>query len=144
MIKVSSFKKIIISCILILLLAMTNIPVSAKSTYNQQLISANSNRENGINNFPESYKTLLEKLVNKKGHNNWKFIAFYTDIDWNELVSEETEHLKNTIIKNENNMYPNSWYCSCNKQGDDEYFCASEDIIKYYLDPRNLLTEINC
>ena len=90
MIKVSSFKKIIISCILILLLAMTNIPVSAKSTYNQQKISANANRANGINNFPESYRVLLEKLVNKKGHKNWKFVAYYTDIDWNELVSKES------------------------------------------------------
>ena len=136
------YKISIILCISILLIGMISMPVSAKSTYNQQKISANANRANGINNFPESYRVLLEKLVNKKGHKNWKFIAYYTDIDWNELVSKESQHMKNTIIKNENNMYPDSYYCSCNQEGDDEYYCASEEIIKYYLDPRNFLTEI--
>ena len=49
-----------------------------------------------INNFPESYQILLNKLVEKNGYTNWKFKAFYTDIDWNELVENESTHMKNT------------------------------------------------
>lgn len=112
----------------------------AAKTYNQIFVPATEIRKNGINNFPESYKILLQKLVNKTGHKNWKFVPLYTDIDWNELVSKENTHLKNTIIKN--GEYPDSWYCNCNMEGDTGYYCASKDIISYYLDPRNFLTEI--
>ena len=114
----------------------------ADSTYNQQIISAQKVRNNGINNFPESYRVLLNKLVEKTGHTNWKFKAFYTDIDWNELVSSENIHLKNTIIKNSTTTYPDSWYCECNQQGDTGYYCVSKEILEYYLDPRNFLTEV--
>ena len=128
--------------IIIILATMFNTKVFAQTKYNQVEIPATQIRKNGINNFPESYKKLLQKLVNKTGHTNWKFVALYTDIDWNELVSKESQDLKNTIIKNEANNYPESWYCSCGKEGDAGYYCASKDIISYYLDPRNFLTEI--
>ena len=128
--------------IIIIIVTMFNTKVFAQTKYNQVEIPATQIRKNGINNFPESYKKLLKKLVNKTGHTNWKFVALYTDIDWNELVSKESQDLKNTIIKNEANNYPESWYCSCGKEGDEGYYCASKDIISYYLDPRNFLTEI--
>ena len=135
-------KILLLSMIALILISMFNANVFAQTIYNQVEVPATQTRKNGINNFPESYKTLLNKLVNKTGHNNWKFVALYTDIDWNELISKESEHLKNTIIKNDANNYPDSWYCSCNQEGDDNYYCASKDIISYYLDPRNFLTEI--
>ena len=128
--------------IIIILATMFNTKEIEKNKYNKVEIPATQIRKNGINNFPESYKKLLQKLVNKTGHTNWKFVALYTDIDWNELVSKESQDLKNTIIKNEANNYPESWYCSCGKEGDAGYYCASKDIISYYLDPRNFLTEI--
>ena len=140
--KKSIIKIICIFNIIILFITMFNYKVFAQTKYNQVEIPATQIRNNGINNFPESYKKLLQKLVNKTGHTNWKFVPLYTDIDWNELVEEESEHLKNTIIKNEVNNYPSSWYCSCGKEGDAGYYCASKDIISYYLDPRNFLTEI--
>ena len=140
--KKSLIKIISIINIVIILIAMFNTKVFAQTTYNQVEVPATQIRNNGINNFPESYKKLLQKLVNKTGHTNWKFVALYTDIDWNELVSKESQDLKNTIIKNEANNYPESWYCSCGKEGDEGYYCASKDIISYYLDPRNFLTEI--
>ena len=106
--------------VLILLIVFVNIlySVYAQETYSQYLIPATETRNNGINNFPESYKILLQKLVNKTGHKNWKFVAFYTDIDWNELIEEEHTHLKNTIIKSSTTRYPDEWYCSCRKEGD--------------------------
>ena len=134
-------KRIISLVIVILLVGICIMPKTyAAKTYNQIFVPATEIRKNGINNFPESYKILLQKLVNKTGHKNWKFVPLYTDIDWNELVSKENTHLKNTIIKN--GEYPDSWYCNCNMEGDTGYYCASKDIISYYLDPRNFLTEI--
>ena len=138
-------KKILLKCILVLImtvLIMQSFPifVLANSTYNQKTISAQKIRNNGINNFPQSYQVELKKLVERNGYTNWKFKAFYTDIDWNELVSDETTHLKNTIIKD--GSYPESWYCECNSEGDKDYYCASKDIVSYYLDPRNFITKV--
>ena len=141
--KINKIFKIIFILIVITIILLSQISrVFAASTYNQKIISAQAIRNNGINNFPESYKKLLQKLVDKTGYTNWKFKAFYTDIDWNELVVAENVHLKNTIIKDENNIYPDTWYCTCNQEGDKNYYCASKEILEYYLDPRNFLTEV--
>ena len=134
------FAKVIAIILIILEICMLRVYAS-QATYDQKLIPAMQTRNNGINNFPDSYKVLLEKLQ-AKGYKNWKFVAFYTDIDWNELVENESVHLKNTIECSSTTIYPSSWYCECGKQGDKNYYCASKDIIKYYLDPRNFLTEV--
>lgn len=115
------------------------------ATYNQTIINANSNNKNGIDAFPESYKVLLNKLVQETGHTNWKFKAFYTDIDWNELVNGQNENkcLRNTVYKTN----ASNWFCSANQKHLDDgkcgdgYYCASPKIVNYYLDPRNFLTE---
>ena len=136
-------KNIAIIIIIVIILQMFSIKTFAtNSTYNQKIISAQQVRNNGINNFPESYQILLNKLVEKNGYTNWKFKAFYTDIDWNELVENETIHMKNTIYKSDYSAYPDSWYCSCGQEGDSHFFCASKEITEYYLDPRNFLTSI--
>ena len=136
-------KNIAIIIIIVIILQMFSIQTFAtNNTYNQKIISAQKVRNNGINNFPESYQVLLNKLVEKNGYTNWKFKAFYTDIDWNELVENETTHMKNTIYKSPTASYPASWYCSCEQEGDKNFYCASKEIIEYYLDPRNFLTNI--
>ena len=122
--------------------SLSLISFADNNTYNQKIISAQKIRNNGINNFPESYQILLNKLVEKNGYTNWKFKAFYTDIDWNELVENETTHMKNTIYKSKYSSYPASWYCECGQEGDKNFYCASKEITEYYLDPRNFLTNI--
>lgn len=108
------------------------------ASYNQVIINANSSNNNGINAFPESYKKILQNLVEETGHTNWKFEPFYTDIDWAELTngSNENKCLRNTIYKTNG-----GWLCTCGQQGDVGYYCASAKIVNYYLDPRNFLTE---
>lgn len=108
------------------------------STYNQVTINANSNNNNGIDAFPESYQIMLKKLVEDTGHSNWKFKPFYTDISWDELTSSDNENkcLRNTIHQSNG-----SWLCPCGQQGDRGYYCTSRRIVNYYLDPRNFLTE---
>lgn len=134
----------IISTILIILI-LSNfliflVPNNVQAaTYNQVTINANGNNNNGISAFPASYQEVLKKLVNDTGHKNWKFKAFYTDIDWTELTSGNNENkcLRNTII----NSSPSSWKCTCGRGGDYGYVCASGAIVNYYLDPRNFLSE---
>lgn len=141
-------KKKILKIVIILIIfsivinSFSLISFANNNTYNQKIISAQQVRNNGISNFPESYQILLNKLVEKNGYKNWKFKAFYTDIDWNELVENETTHMKNTIYKSKYSVYPASWYCKCGQEGDKNFYCASKEITEYYLDPRNFLTNI--
>ena len=141
-------KKKILKIVIILIIfsivinSFSLISFANNNTYNQKIISAQQVRNNGISNFPESYQILLNKLVEKNGYKNWKFKAFYTDIYWNELVENETTHMKNTIYKSKYSSYPASWYCKCGQEGDKNFYCASKEITEYYLDPRNFLTNI--
>lgn len=98
---------------------------NAASTYNQSVKS-------GISAFPESYQGYLKEI--QKEHPNWTFDAYYTGIDWNDLIANETVHGRNRIIKTANSL----WKCSCGDVATG-YACASPAIIKYYLDPRNFL-----
>ncbi len=98
---------------------------NAASTYHQYIKS-------GIEAFPEDYQVYLNEL--KKIHPNWTFDAYYTGIDWNELVANETDHGHNRI----HNSATSLWKCSCGDVATG-YACASADIIKYYMDPRNFL-----
>ncbi len=117
-----------------------NIAFAATSnSYNQEIKNADSSNSNGISEFPSEYQTLLNNLVKKTGHTNWKFKMLYTDLDWNTVIENETVHLRNTIYKK--TVLDSSWLDSCNQRGDAGYYCASSDIIKYYMDTRNFLTE---
>lgn len=99
--------------------------VKAVSTYEQYVKS-------GIDAFPESYRPYLKKI--QEQHPNWTFDAYYTGISWEELITNETDHGHNRIHYSANPL----WKCSCGNVATG-YACASQDIIKYYLDPRNFL-----
>lgn len=113
----------------ILILEAVTFPKNVKAaTYTQTI-------KEGIDNFPESYKSKLNEL--KELYPNWKFTAYFTEISWNEFIKEETsKHLRNTVIKTSNSL----WKDSCGKEASG-YACASEPIIKYFADPRNFLNE---
>lgn len=119
---------LIIIAILCLFVILTN-KVYAASTYTQTL-------KTGIESFPEEYRGVLEQI--QKIHPNWTFEAYYTGISWDTLVLNETTHRKNRVIKSAEA----SWKCSCGNLASG-YVCASKGIIKYYLDPRNFLNEVN-
>ena len=126
-------KKILIVLTIVAILCLFVIPankVYAATTYTQTLKS-------GIENFPEAYKTVLEQI--KKLHPNWTFEAYYTGIPWDTLILNETStHGRNRVI----NSAEEAWKCSCRDVASG-YVCASEGIVKYYLDPRNFLNEVN-
>ncbi|MCI9001039.1 MAG: SH3 domain-containing protein [Clostridia bacterium] len=99
--------------------------VQAASEYTQTVKS-------GISAFPEDYQVYLREI--QQDHPNWTFDAYYTGIDWNELVANETDHGHNRVHNSSNAL----WKCSCGNVATG-YACASADITKYYLDPRNFL-----
>ncbi len=120
----------IIICMLCLIIVPLNSSFAAATKYTQTLKS-------GISNFPKEYQTALNKL--KEIHPNWNFEAYYTGISWNAVVLNEcATHGRNRVIKSADE----SWKCSCGNVASG-YTCASEKIVKYYLDARNFLNEIN-
>ncbi len=121
--------KKVVSIVILMVLLMSSIMTvtSNAATYTQTVKS-------GISAFPESYQKYLKVL--KDLHPNWNFEAFYTGISWDEVVANETDHGHNRIIKSANSL----WKCSCGNV-ESGYACASAGIIKYYLDPRNFLTD---
>lgn len=123
--------KRLVSCIciavLIIMHIMPTISNAETKTYTQTVKS-------GISAFPESYQKYLKNL--KELHPNWNFEAYYTGISWDELIKNETDHVHNRIYTSANSL----WKCSC-KDVQSGYACASESIVKYYLDPRNFLND---
>lgn len=129
----SIVKKVFILLIIVAILSIFIIPINsayAATTYTQTLKS-------GISNFPKEYQDALNQI--KKLHPNWNFEAYYTGISWDTLILNETgTHGRNRVI----NSADLSWKCSCGNVASG-YACASEGIVKYYLDPRNFLNEVN-
>lgn len=92
--------------------------------------------------FPSSYWNGLCTI--KAAHPNWTFTAKATDssgstIDWNMSVQAEASCGKNTISSNDTTMID----ASCTKATDLGYYNVSEKAVRYYMDPRNFLNEVN-
>ena len=86
-----------------------------------------------IEQFPESYKNALYDL--KQNHPNWTFVKMNTGLDWNQTINEESKNARSLIAASspdswKNGMYDNTSWAYC-----------STGIIKYYIDPRNVLSE---
>ena len=133
------FKKIfsIYLVLIIVLSVIINILIGSKEVY----ASYTQYKKTGIDEFPESYQTYLRQLAEL--HPNWNFTAFYTGITWNEFMNNESSlggskytHGQNTVISSADPLWKDS--CGVVKSG---YACASPDIIAYFADPRNFLTE---
>lgn len=72
---------------------------------------------------------------------NWKFKILYTDLDWNTVITNEYVHTsggsRNYVQATAN--YQGAWICSACGYKDGLWRCASEEAIKYMMDPRNSL-----
>ena len=94
-----------------------------------------------LSKYP-GYEELLQNL--QKKHPNWNFTILETDLDWNDVIKNETvaSHGRNLIYY----TYNGSWVCSsCGNRLYDSgrWKCASELAVSYYMDPRNWLNENN-
>ena len=91
------------------------------------------NTPSDIAQFPESYHASLMSL--KQAHPNWTFVPLNTGLDWQTSIDKELEGGKSLVYK----TFP-----AYDKEGaydDGNWFYASEDILKLYMDPRNALHE---
>ncbi len=96
-----------------------------------QATSSISSNIDGINEskYP-GYKNKIKEL--QKIYPNIKVL--YTGLDWNTTIKNERVHGRNLVPKN----YPKEWRCSeCgSKLYDTGWYCASEEAVKYLMDPR--------
>lgn len=91
--------------------------------------------------FPKSYIEPLSKLHDK--YPDWVFVPMLTGLDWQASIDgERTPHSQQLIEK----IVDSSMQCSCAQCYGKTYegggwVSASENAVKYYMDPRNFLTE---
>ena len=116
--------------------------VAKACMYNTKTYSYNddSSFEASIGSFPDSYKPYLRKL--HAMHPNWTFKADYTGLDWEASAEAESEKGTSAISY----LYPSLIFKdSLNPNGiivdGTSWYAPAKDAVKYYMDPRNFLTE---
>lgn len=110
--------------------------------------SADADFENFLNEegFPDSYKDSLRAL--HAAHPQWVFRAQKTGLDWNTVIENEAVVGRNLVASSS----ISSWKSTADNAYDwstgvwpgfdgSSWVAASEDIIRYYMDPRNFLDE---
>ncbi|MCQ2516919.1 MAG: DUF4214 domain-containing protein [Saccharofermentans sp.] len=103
--------------------------------------------EGAIAGFPESYKQYLREL--HRLHPAWQFVPVYTGIDWNRAISIETRPGASLISGNSDGSWKSKASFAYNPTTGQytvvdagNWVNASEDIVRFYMDPRNNLSEI--
>ncbi len=91
--------------------------------------------------FPISYAEYLAELHEK--HPEWEFEPFITKLDWQASIDGERTPHSQQLIENSVNA---SFKCACTScngivMEKPNWVSASEEAVKYYMDPRNFLTE---
>ncbi len=92
-----------------------------------------------IESYP-GYKELIEQM--RSLHPNWNFTIFYTGLDWNQVIKNETtaSHGRNVVPASKSS----AWKCAvCGEtpRGGSGWRCASEAAVAYYMDPRNWIND---
>ena len=85
-----------------------------------------------IEQFPEGYRPALQAL--KQKHPNWTFVRQNTGLDFQTVINNELQGGKSLVYKSYGD------YCKEGQHSPNWYF-ASEDVLKLYMDPRNSLHE---
>ena len=99
-----------------------------------------SSKSSGIENFPETYKPYLSEILKK--HPSWNFVALYTDLDWNYVISKENKFGVNLVPKNYSDAWKNTNENEYNIEVDNGWVDSSKRAVEYCMDPRNFLNEI--
>lgn len=86
-----------------------------------------------IAQFPESYHEGLMAL--KEAHPQWIFVPMNTGLDWNTVITEELKGGKSLVYKS----FPD--YTKEGAYDDGSWYYASREILEYYMDPRNAMTD---
>ncbi len=96
--------------------------------------------------FPESYKEPLRGLHNK--YPEWVFRTVHTGLKWEDVTAAEGKVGTNLVAKNAITSWKSTEKTAYNWNTDSWYtfdggawVAASKELVAYYLDPRNFLTE---
>ena len=94
-------------------------------------------------NYQEIY-TAIQEL--KTAHPNWTFTILYTGLDWNDVMYNETTavHTRSLVHSSLVSGNTSDWVCpicGTTPQDNGQWYCASEQTVAYYMDPRNWLNE---
>lgn len=85
----------------------------------------------------------------QKAHPNWIIQVEYTNLSWEEVINGEHQNHgavnnPSNLVTNTSSSYAGRWVCEiCGKEKCDSgaWYCASEEALKYMMDPRNSLNE---
>lgn len=96
--------------------------------------------------FPESYRPALRELHAR--YPQWVFTAMDTGLDWNEVIQNESLVGRNLVSRTSISSWKSTaagaydWSTGVWPGFDGSaWVAASEDIIRYYMDPRNFINE---
>ncbi|MGI6722169.1 MAG: N-acetylglucosaminidase [Anaerovoracaceae bacterium] len=98
-----------------------------------------------VQGFPDSYKPYLREL--HKAHPLWKFVAQKTGLDWTSVYEKELRIGGNLVEPTAPDYWKSKDKKVYNKKKkeykvfDGRWNQASDELIAYYLDPRNFLNE---
>ncbi len=100
---------------------------------------------NGIDDakYP-GYKTLMNEM--KAKHPNYRFLVYYTGMDWNEVITAEYQGHGTSPLNlfQVSSNYNGMWQCPiCGTQKYDNgsWCCASKEALAYMMDPRNSIND---
>ena len=121
--------------------------VCSGAAFSMSIEAANYTEQLKAKGFPNSYVGYLVKLHDK--YPNWDFEPFKTNLNWSDAVAGERKPHSKQLIQKQSSL-SNAYYCTCSScykngkfvvQEGSSWYSASEKAVKYYMDPRNWLTE---
>lgn len=121
--------------------------VCSGAAFSMSIEAANYTEQLKAKGFPDSYVGYLVKLHDK--YPNWDFEPFKTNLNWSDAVAGERKPHSKQLIQKQSSL-SNAYYCTCSScykngkfvvQEGSSWYSASEKAVKYYMDPRNWLTE---
>lgn len=131
----------VIMAIILTVASLTAVPVLASDqSYADEL------KKKG---FPDTYVSYLVNLHKK--YPKWDFVPFITNLDFQTAVKGERSYHSKQLIQKQSSL-SSSYYCKCSAcykngsyvaQEGKSWISASENAVKYYMDPRNWLNERN-
>lgn len=92
--------------------------------------------------YPEAYRPYLKSLA--EAHPNWKFTFYDTGLDWNTVMDNECyrgEPFRNVVSKSSPESYRYKDANGNYLKSAEGWYQASDAVVAYYMDPRNLMTE---
>jgi len=135
---VKTTKKLLIIFLIIVYLFLNLI---VYNTYATSQVISNNIDEIDDEKYP-GVKALIKQM--QQEHPNWKFEILYTNLNWEDVIREESKHERNLV----QSTYLSGQGFVCEVCGDKLYEggswkCASITAISYLMDPRYFLNENN-